>query len=186
MRSNVKRTVLRRGSLFAVCGILLWVVTGALLPLPTLTTWGPGIFIIGGIFIAFGMVPYRRLTHLEDRPHRILIDANVLHFFHKGKELFSMPLTRIEKVEYFDDAVLYGIAVWLHPGDPTVHLTGHRKNVVIRRYVAKVRRRYGCDLFFPYFSKSAYHALASSLDEVMQGKGTNVGDSASSRLPISS
>lgn len=162
IRSALKRRVLFRGIIFALLGVLLWVVCGALVPEQQLSTWGPVIFFAGGLCIALGLVPYRRLTDLENRPHRLVVAEDALHFSHKGKLLFSIPIDAIVKTEYRDSDSLYGIAMWL---TPQADIQTHRPTTCSQHYMKEIRRKYQCDLFLPYFSAHTYERFMELVEE---------------------
>ncbi|TXI39307.1 MAG: hypothetical protein E6Q59_05155 [Nitrosomonas sp.] len=166
IRQSLKTQVLKRGNVLAAFGILLWLLSGAFIPLHILAYWGTPIFLLGGLLIAFGMVPYRRLTYLESHPHRIIIERKgELHFLHRGKPLFSVSLVAIEKLSYRDDPALYGIALSLKPNS---NVAFHRSNVKASSYIAEVQRRHDCDLFLPYFGKNAFQEIAREIETQKQ------------------
>lgn len=159
IRSRLKHTVLFRGLLFAIFGISLWLVVGAFASMQFLHTWGFGAFLVGGGLMAFGVVPYRQLVDVENNPHRlVIIPGEAVHFFHKGKPLYSIPVQNIAKVEYRDSTALYGVAVWLKQRDNTPIII-YRSRIDPQAYVARVQKRYHCDLFLPYFPRATYTNL---------------------------
>ncbi len=161
IKQHLKTKVLRRGNIFAACGIALWLLGGALIPLHLLSFWGIPIFLLGSALIALGMVPYRRLTQLESQPHRLIIDAELVHIWHKGKPLMTLPLTAIHKMEYRDSPCLYGIALWI---DSPQSITPLRHRIDPAIYVRETQRRHSCDLFLPYFGKHAYVELLGTTE----------------------
>jgi hypothetical protein len=162
IRSTLKRRVLFRGIIFALIGVILWVVCGALVPERQLSIWGPVIFFAGGLCIALGLVPYRRLTDLENRPHRLGVSDDTLHFSHKGKLLFSIPIEAITKTEYRNGDSLYGIAIWLMP---QAEIHAHRSTICSEHYMKEVRRKHECDLFLPDFGAHTYERLKELVEE---------------------
>ncbi len=153
VRSADKRAVLAKGGIFAAAGILLWLVCGVTMPPETLSQWGIWVFIVGGALICLGMVPYRRLTHLEAHPYHLVVDKS-LTLSRKGKKLFSVPMQNIERLAYREDRC-HGIALWLTPG------------TLNAAYIAKNQKRYGSDLFLPCFGRHAY----TTLQEEREGEG---------------
>jgi hypothetical protein len=161
IRSVLKRQILFKGIFFALAGVLLWVVCGALIPEDYLSVWGPVIFFGGGLLITLGIVPYKRLSHLEDHPHRLQVSDDRLSFLYKGKPLISLPTDNIKKVEFRDDNGLYGIALWIKSDNK---LFTHRSTLCPKHYMLEVKRKHHCDLFFPYFSRNSYERLSDFLD----------------------
>jgi hypothetical protein len=110
------RQKLTRAILLGGTGILLLILTGSQMPLPTLQRWGIPILIIGIGAIAFGMVPYRRLIQLRDHPDELILEDGELIYFHEFKPVMAIPLASIERLEYRD-----GILLWLRDQQKPIH-----------------------------------------------------------------
>ncbi len=141
--------MLLRGTPIAALGMLLWIFAGTQLPVPTLTVWGPFVFLGGGALILLGTLPFRRLAQIEAQPHQIIWNDTGIHFAHKGKLLFTMDPASVENISFYDDGAMYGIAVTLKDLSVTVH----NPRIVLEDYIARTQKRYGCDVLFPYFGK---------------------------------
>jgi hypothetical protein len=86
-----------------------------------------------------------------------------LLFLRQGKALFKIPEMSIEKMQYREKSLLYGLAIWLkYPTPEKVHIVQPRFN--IEAFVKDSAHQFeGCDLFLPYFSKRACDQLQSIL-----------------------
>jgi hypothetical protein len=168
LRSSVKTPLLRfvlfRGTFLAGVGSLFLFYGGLFLPVSMLNTWGILIFCVGLGLITLGLLPYRRLRRLEMQPYQLKVDnGHFLHFLSKGRLILSIPLCAIEKTLYIEKEHLYGIGIVLkHP--PPERVVVHDPSFQMVKYQRKSQKRYGCDLFIPYFSRRSY----SDLVEVLQ------------------
>ncbi len=144
VKSQLKKDILFRGSLLSILGIALWVITGAILPSPLLSTWGIPIFFVGGSLIALGLVPYKRLTSLETHPFHLSLHADgTIILSRKGKVRCTITVDMIERVSFHEAPGVVGILVWFKAG-----VQGQPS-----------WKRYGADLFLPYFGKHAYNTF---------------------------
>lgn len=164
IRSEFKRQVLLRGAGWAVLGGGMLLLGGMYIPTVIMSYIGLPFLLLGLGLISYGLVPYRRLVQIEAQPHQIIIgDDRTLHYFAGGQEMLSVPLWVIERVSYCDEAIgHYGIVVDLKENG-WEQVTVHRRTLSLKRYIAETHRRYGCDLFFPYFSTRSYKEVLATL-----------------------
>lgn len=121
------------------------------MPVSVLNIWGFPLFCLSGILIVIGLLPYRRLCRLERKPYEIVAVGDThFQFFSDGILRFTVPRAAIESVSYYESGHEYGIKLW--------------GNFDIGRYQAHSRKRYGCDLFLPYFSRYAFQSLVDFQD----------------------
>ncbi len=76
--SQLMKSTLLKGTLYAALGVIILVLAGAFLPSETLTTFGLPIFIMGIGLITFGLLPYRRLTSIEKCPNELWIKESCI------------------------------------------------------------------------------------------------------------
>lgn len=163
VKSTMKRFVLFRGTFLAGLGAALMLFTGAFLPRGTLALWGLLCFGIGLGLITLGLLPYRRLTRLENKPFEILLSQGLLSFISKGIKKFSVPFASIEKTGFVDDRHQYGICLWLKkPAQEKVIV--HDPGFDMAAFQNKSKAKHGCDLFLPYFSKRSYEEMRDFQD----------------------
>jgi hypothetical protein len=151
---------LQRGTAIAALGAFLMVITGAFLPLEQLSRWGWILFLIGFSCIAAGLIPYRLLTRLEKKPNEIVIGQDgLIHYFQRGQETFTIPQEMVKEIIYIDRKEIYGIGLKLAPSSQqkVIKHAGSLKNGFFEM------RKYGCDIFFPYFSRRSYNELLEIL-----------------------
>lgn len=137
LRSSIKpalmRHILMRGSCISGIGVIILLLSGAYLSPDHLKIWGLPIFIAGIALITWGMLPYRRLRHLELHPYRITVDAEgSLQFSKDSKPIFTTPIEAIAQINYIEKKHLYGIEITLKDNRTQ---------------------------FFPYFSPHSFHEL---------------------------
>lgn len=162
IKSGLARSALVRGTILAGVGVLLLLWGGTWMSQEALSHFGTFIFLGGVLLIGFGMRPYRKLTKLELQPYEVRLGEHALLFVKSGQPLFDLPLALLDKVDYFEREQLYGISVSLKKTceeriavkDPHFDMGG---------YLQKCQRRYGSDLFFPYFTKRSYQKLCEHM-----------------------
>lgn len=163
LHSSVSRTLMKQslfqGFAFALIGISGLLYASVFIDLSELQRWGWLLFLFGLGLIAFGMLPYRRLSRLQLNPHELrLIDSDHIGYFFKGNPLLTLPLTSIDKMEFINRKTLYGIAVWLKP-PPYPPVVVHQGRKEINRLRKQGRQLAKADLFFPYFTQRAHRDL---------------------------
>lgn len=122
-------------------------IAGAFIPVSLLKTWGLAILIVALLLITIGLIPYRRLTKLETSPDEIHCDDTFLFFIRKGKPIYQIPLSTIDRLEYVEKDALYGLCIWLKATEEKIKVF----NPEIACHQHPICQ--GADLFFPYFSE---------------------------------
>ena len=111
VKGRVKKRLMVRGLLFASLGGLILLGMGTFAKVELLTFWGIPSFALGIFLVAFGMIPYRKITKLETHPHQILFDREALTFISNKGSNATIPYREITKIRYFEGKMRYGI--WL-------------------------------------------------------------------------
>lgn len=151
---------LYRGSIVAAVGAFLLIFAGTSIPMMELSHVGWLIFLVGGSMIAFGLIPYVRWRALQNQPNHLLLTwEDSVIFSQKGKELYRVPLSAIDRIEYYEKKQVYGVRVWLKEEESVQWAS----NINEKRYLADMQKIHHCDLFFPFFSRRAYFKLESAL-----------------------
>jgi hypothetical protein len=166
IHSALLTTSLKRGTVLGGGGALLLILGGTILPLEMLSLWGIPFFLLGIFFIALGLLPYRKLTQLQLKPHEIHYDGETLHFLKQGKPLFTVASMSIEKIAFVEKEHLYGLGIWLKkPIETKVKVLQPHFNFAA--FVTDSMHRFeGCDLFLPFFSEHACKELISIKDQL--------------------
>jgi hypothetical protein len=113
--------------------------------------------------ITLGLLPYKRLKRLEEKPNTITIEGEEwLHFSAKGKSLFSIPIPSIDHISYTNKTNHYGIAVFLKDPLPK-KLRVQDTHFDLAAFYKQSHNQYQCDLFLPYFSQRSFNALQEYL-----------------------
>jgi hypothetical protein len=159
IKRGLKRFLIIRGSLLALIGITLLVYSGAFISPQTLTNWGIALWLVSFFFIAWGLIPYKRITKLESNPNTLTVtnDGN-LHYLRHGHDLLTFPLKSITKIKYVEEKGLYGIAVDLDPEDEP-HIPNPPLSVIMQMFLIPMKKRHKFDRFFPYFSERTAREL---------------------------
>lgn len=163
VRSCVKPSILRstlfRGISIAIAGILIILGSGALLPLFLIRVFGLPLLFLGFALMAFGLLPYRRLSKLERSPYEIAYDETHFLFLRNKKPLFKVPLEIFEKIDYVEKGKLYGMGIKMKkPIKDKVIIFD--KTIDFATFFSTSE---GYDLFLPYFSKSASEEVTEEL-----------------------
>lgn len=160
------KQALFRGVAFAGAGLFILVLAGAFMPVGELRIWGYIIFGLGIGLIAYGLVPYRKLSQLQMRPNELcLTGENSLDYYTLGIRRIKMPIRSIEQIKYADE----GILVWLKNPVPEPVIIYEKLSGL--KKIRKDGQRFGphASFFFPYFNKKSFAILAQTpLNNVMK------------------
>lgn len=146
IRQELKRRLLMRGSVWAVVGTLPLIYAGIFFGAHILNFWGLALFGFWLICLMVGMIPFRKLTRLENNPNSLVIDLEKLTYIKDKKEILSVPLESIEGLDNVDRGDVYGIGVRLKNPVP-------KKVVVYNDELSTIYGVEGYSLFFPYFTE---------------------------------
>lgn len=168
IRSSIKpelyKKTLFKGSFLSFLGFLPLLYGSLWMDVSSLSVWGIFLFAIGIGLIMFGMIPFKRITTLQKHPNELhWINDQSISYNHLGKKMLTIPINSIQSLSYFEDSAIYGIKLNFKK-QMDEKLTVHDPRFAYERYEKESQRRYGCDLFFPYFSKRGFTRLNSSLD----------------------
>lgn len=161
----VVKHILIKGFCIASIGIICLFIGGIFLSPPILQKWGWLLFLLSLGLITLGLLPYRRIVRLQLKPNEItLIDAEQLTFFSRGRKKLTIPLQSIAKIEFIENPLHYGIAVFLK--HPTPHpIIVHESPQELKKMRKKGEKNGGAHLFFPYFNRHAYEELIDWISE---------------------
>lgn len=152
---DLQYATLLRGALLALFGAILLIIPGITLAPNTLSTYGPFLFFLGFGLITLGLLPYRQLTQLQMQPYQLIPENTHFLFKMKGKPIFSIPYASIDHSSFVDNRWNYGIALWIKP-NTTSPVIIHSPNIDINRLRNKNQKKYGCDLFLPFFTQRSF------------------------------
>lgn len=157
IHSPLLQKTLMRGSLLAGIGAFL-LLAGTFLSPASLKIWGPLIFFTGLGLIGWGLIPYRRLKRLETEPHEIHLSNNQLLFCWRKKPVFTIQLDGIEKAVFISSGDVYGIGLSLVNASLR-YVQVYDGKFDIARFQQQSIKKYGCDLFLPYFSERTFRLI---------------------------
>jgi len=152
---ELKQKTIKRGAPFALCGASLLLVA-AFLPLSFLKSFGFALFAISCILIAIGLVNYRRLLYLELNYFELQVGEHHMTFCQKGRSIFTVEHTSIQKLEFKQTQAHYGIEVWLLPpiqNSVRVHIPKRKFRLFLSKW------KYESDLFLPFFTEKSLQEL---------------------------
>lgn len=153
------RNALLKGTAIAGIGVIILAIAGTYAPPNLLTYLGPFVLILGGGLIAWGLLPYRKLYSLENSPNELIYtNGKQIQFIAKGKEVYTIPLEMIEKLDYIEKKNNYGIAIYLNK-DTKKKIVVHNPRFDMASFQKKSQKKYNCDLFIPYFSERSFNRI---------------------------
>ncbi len=167
LRSSIKpdllNKALRQGMIFASLGCFILLFSGVFIPEQCLKIFGLPLVLISILLITFGLYPYQKLKKLETNPHEIIFlkDDHFL-FSWKQKPVLNIPFSEISDCRFIDLNKSYGIALDLK--NPALIHVCH-KDFDKFKFMDACKVKYGCDLFFPYFTKRSFEQFMSHQEE---------------------
>lgn len=164
IKSTLMRSIIMRGTFLAILGAAILLYAGVFLSLDALSILGLPLLLFSGGLLTLGLLPYRKLTSLEKKPDELVMDHSNLSYFLRGKPTLTIPRTIVEKYSYIDRGNTYGIGVWLkHPAPEKIIVRNSQFDA--GWFEQASRTKYGCDLFFPYFTERAMQALSQESED---------------------
>jgi len=148
--------LLIKGTLIGSVAALVMVTVGSYSP-SILNIIGFPILIMSLLTIAYGLVPYRKISNLELNPHQIILGESDISFSYKGKMAFKIPRGKINSLEYVDKKRGYGIAFSardIEIVDPKFSL---------ERFKAHNQKQFGKALIFPYFTRKSFQTCMNDI-----------------------
>lgn len=147
---NLMRKALIRGTFLASIGVLLLFFSGVFLPVRILQCYGIFLFGLSMLFIAFGLLPYRKLQRLETKPDELWVTNSSIHYIKRGNERLVIPLKAVFKISWVSRGYLYGIGI---------DLKEHSLLSIPRSFIKYSQKKSGFDLFFPFFTERTFLEL---------------------------
>lgn len=159
IKPSLKKKIMFRGTLISAIGLIPMFYGSLYLDVPTLSYWGVPIFFGSLGMIAVGMLPFKRLTFLENNPNKLTINDNDGFIYsHKGKKTLTIPISAIDNISYYEKNSMYGVALSLKK-DLEDKIVVHNQSFDFARYSNYSKKHYQCELFLPYFSRRAFKEL---------------------------
>lgn len=163
LRTSIQPKLMKRTLLFgfslAFAGILILLLAGIYVSETEMSFWGFPLFGLGMALIVIGLLPYRRLTRLELKPNLLtIVDEDCLEYRFKGKKVMTVPLKGIEEVIFIERGSHYGIGINLKDSMPE-KICVHQSHFDMNAFQEKSRVKFGCDMFFPYFTQRSFDRL---------------------------
>lgn len=140
---SLLKKVLFKGFLLGLIGVLIILFSGTFLPPNILKIWGVWVFILGITLIAWGLIPYRKLSRLAAKPNQILVSKDHLEYYSGGILKMSLLLQTIEKWDFIQQGTMYGIRIEIKS----------KSNDLEKE-----------EIFLPYFSKRSFNELKEMIE----------------------
>jgi hypothetical protein len=156
--------MLLRGALLCVFGLGVLVVMGWQMPAERLKLWGIPLVLVALGFVLIGLVPYRQLLQLKKNPDEISLSSKQLLYSRRGQLMFTIPFAAITRTDFIEPRGVYGMALWFHPGAEG-QIAAHNARLNLDQIGKLCRRRFGCDLFLPFFSREDCGAIRNQVSE---------------------
>jgi len=150
------KSILYKGFCYAFLGVLILLIGGVFLPEPLMQRWGWLIYFSAFFFITYGLLPYRKITRLQNKPNEIkLTSRSFLEFWSQTHFQFAIPLHLINSVRYFQKNKKYGMVLKLT--DFPENLRDNLSKFYIEMDKSKK------EMIFLYFSKRSCQELDTAL-----------------------
>ncbi len=112
LHTTIKKELLKknlfRGSLIAISGLVIIWLSYFLLP----SSKSSLLWVIGALFIAYGLIPYKRISQLQIHPHTLEISSEGVLYSQKNKHLF-IPWAEVTSAHFIETGSWYGICLVL-------------------------------------------------------------------------
>lgn len=142
---------------FAAFFILIF---GAFTPISYLSSYGSIGFITCVFLIAYALKPYKHLNMHQLKGSELIFCASDLKYSVSGEAIFSIPLSLIKKIEYFQDGQKYGLCLFLEKaGSEKMQL--HKAEYFIEADKTLIK--------LPYFPKNKVDEIIQLLKELKMG-----------------
>jgi hypothetical protein len=151
LRTTVSNELLHqalfKGTFFAAIGCFILIFASVALPVKVLAPWGWAFIVLAVGLIAYGLIPYKKLSRLQLHPHKLILTEDTLTY-QKKEPILTLPLISVERFEFTGDGI--GVILKSPPKEP------------VRLFTKKIPQKKGMDLFFPHFGKTAFKHLTES------------------------
>lgn len=197
IKSSLRKQTLTKGCLFGIFGGIVLLLSGSFVPLHPLEIWGFPLFLLSLGFITLGFLPYRLLSYLELHPHQLKVTEDKLYFsfsryallrwclwkkplaftpkmipsLPKGRDFFpnttlSIPLATVQKIFFLEETQIYGIGINFKSVIKEKIIV-HQPLFKIENYIQYSQKKFGCDLFLPFFTQRSFKELNDYLEETL-------------------
>ena len=153
------KKILVRGFCLSIIGSMLLIGASIFLPEPLLNKWGWLLYFSALILITIGLLPYRKLSKLQNKPNEIRLIDRTFQFWTKGKCLLSTSVSDINSLSYRDEN-LPGIEISFKKNYP---FPQNLKSFQV------VQGKETQQLVFLYFSKRSFNELMNWLNDSEEG-----------------
>lgn len=154
-----RKRSLFKASTVSGLAIFLLAIAGSMMPLQLLSEWGFLMLLICGTLITWSMLPYRKLERLESNPDYLWTNSKGdLVYGKQDLPILTIPLQSIDTSFFIDKKNIYGIGIVLH-SHPQEKIRIHQVSFNFKTLQTSSLRKYGCDIFLPYFSERSFNEL---------------------------
>jgi hypothetical protein len=156
---------LLKGIAMSLIGLIPLIYIGGFASLPVLQKWGFFVFLLGFGFITLGLLPYKKLISIQQRPHELrFFENNHITYYRKGRKIFDFPISMIKDVRYYQNKNDYGILVYFkNTFDHPMRIYEPHFNITSFQKASSQFEK--CDLFFRFFSTRSFNELKEWLEE---------------------
>lgn len=154
-----KRRCVLRAAFIGGIGVAALVAGGSFMPVDELSIFGFPLLLVAGGLMTWSMLPYRKMTRLEDKPDELWISPKGAIVYAKGgNPTLTIPEIAISKIFYIDKPDIYGICISIKP-QPLEKVRIHDGSLDYAHFQYSNIRTYGCDIFLPFFSARTCEAI---------------------------
>lgn len=155
IRPKLKQFLLFRGSLLAFSGVSLILYAGVFVGPKALSHWGLSLCFVAFLMMAWGLIPYRRASKMEEQPSELIISEDLsVRYRKQGKESTSFSLRDVDEAIFCEEKGLYGMGLKFKIKERVPTVT---PSLIFTLYSHSLKRKYAFDLFFPFFTERTVH-----------------------------
>lgn len=156
-RSSVKPLILRknlfRGTFFSLIAFLLLFFLYQGGKEGPLASWGALVFLVSLALMAYGFIPFRKLSSLLTSPSKIVCTPTKLTFFDKGCAKMEVPYDLVDRLAFIESSNLYGITLKLKE-EEELKVKLLEKAPRLKEEIAWNLLNYQAEIFFPFFDQA--------------------------------
>ena len=167
IHTSVQKVLLKKklmiGSIFSISGALMITSIGSFGSVVFLDHWGFSVIFLGFALIAWGLIPYRKLSRLSGSPNALKISKNGISYIDRNRAMFFIPFISIKNIRFIKRKDRYGIGIDLEKGlKKKIQILDPRFKP--RTFLIYSQKWAQTDLYLPYFPEKA----CKELDEILR------------------
>jgi len=153
-----RRKYFLRGAFFLLLGVVSLLACSMFLYLNFTYAYFLACFFVGLGSLWIGWSFFQKIAKMDFHPDEIIFYENALGYQRKDKLLFVLPFSAISSLTFISKRNHYGIGFFLKNTQKEKILLNDT-NFDLLDFHKNSKKKYRCDLFFPFFSHGTYEEL---------------------------